>query len=147
MREQILEDLKTAMKNQDKESLAVIRSIKGAMQLEEIDKKHFLTDDEVIDVISKQIKIRKEAIEGAEKASRDDLKEQSLKEIEILNKYMPKQLTKEEVQKIVDEVFEEIKPTSLADMGKIMKEVTPKVKGKTDMKDLSILIRNKLSNL
>ena len=144
MREQILEDLKTAMKNQDKESLAVIRGIKGAMQLEEIDKKHFLTDEEVIDVIAKQIKIRKEAIEGAIKANRDDLKEQALKEIEILNKYMPKQLTKEEVEQIVTEVFEEIKPISLADMGKIMKEVTPKVKGKTDMKDLSILIRNKL---
>ena len=147
MREQILEDLKTAMKNQDKETLAVIRSIKGAMQLEEIDKKHFLTDDEVIDVISKQIKIRKEAIEGAIKAGRDDLKDQALKEIEILNRYMPEQLSKEEVDQIIDEAFKKINPTSLADMGKIMKEITPKVKGKTDMKDLGVLIKNKLNNL
>ena len=147
MREQILEDLKTAMKNQDKESLAVIIGIKGAMQLEEIDKKHFLTDEEVIDVIAKQIKIRKEAIEGAIKAGRDDLKDQALKEIEILNRYMPEQLSKEEVDQIIDEAFKKINPTSLADMGKIMKEITPKVKGKTDMKDLGVLIKNKLNNL
>ena len=147
MREQILEDLKSAMKNQDKEALAVIRGIKGAMQLEEIAKKHELNDEEVIDVIVKQIKMRKESIEGFEKGNRDDLKEQALKEIEILNRYMPEQLSLDEVNNIIEETFNLVNPTSLADMGKIMREVTPKVKGKYDMKEVSNIIKNKLSNL
>ena len=147
MREQILEDLKSAMKNQDKEALAVIRGIKGAMQLEEIAKKHELNDEEVIDVIVKQIKMRKESIEGFEKGNREDLKNQALKEIEILNRYMPEQLSLDEVNNIIEETFNLVNPTSLADMGKIMREVTPKVKGKYDMKEVSNIIKNKLSNL
>ncbi len=147
MREQILEDLKSAMKNQDKEALAVIRGIKGAMQLEEIAKKHELNDEEVIDVIVKQIKMRKESIEGFEKGNREDLKNQALREIEILNRYMPEQLSLDEVNNIIEETFNLVNPTSLADMGKIMREVTPKVKGKYDMKEVSNIIKNKLSNL
>lgn len=147
MREQILNDLKNAMKNQDKEALVVIRGIKGAMQLEEINKKHELTDEEVVDVVAKQIKMRKESIIEFEKGNRDDLKDQALKEIAILNQYMPEQLSKEEVLNIIDEAFVTIAPTSQADMGKIMREVTPKLKGKADMKEVSTLIKEKLANL
>lgn len=145
MREKILADLVAAMKNQDKETLAVLRMVKGAMQLEEINVKHELTDDEVLTVLVKQIKTRKESIVEFEKGNRLDLIEATNKEIEILNKYMPEQLSDEEVNKIIDEAFAEIKPESNKDMGKIMAYVNPKLKGKTDMSKVSQIIKSKLS--
>lgn len=144
MREKILNDLKEAMKAQDKETLSVIRGIKGAMQLEEINKKHELNDEEVIDVISKQIKTRKESIIEFEKGGRTDLIEKTQSEIDILTKYMPEQLSEEEVIKIIDEVFDKVKPTEPRDMGKVMKEVNPLLKGKADMKTVSEIIKEKL---
>ena len=128
MRKRILEDLKTAMKNQDKDSLAVIRMVKGAAQMEELNKKRELLDDEVIGVISKQIKTRKESIEEFAKGAREDLIKKTEKEIEILKKYLPEQLSFDEVKKMIDETFDEIKPESMKDMGKIMGKITPKVK-------------------
>ncbi|MBR3199165.1 MAG: GatB/YqeY domain-containing protein [Bacilli bacterium] len=145
MRNQILEDLKNAMKAQDKPKLAVIRMVKSAMQMEELNKKRELTDEEVIDVISKQIKTRKESIKEFEKGAREDLIEATSKEIDILTAYLPKQLTDEEVIEIIEKVFEKIKPESSKDMGKIMKEVTPLVKGKADMGKVSSIIREKLN--
>ena len=147
MRERILNDIKEAMKAQDKELLSVIRMVKGAMQLEEINLKRELNDDEVISVIQKQIKTRKESIEEFKKANRIDLVEKTSKEVEILNKYMPEQLSVEEVNKIIDEAFELIKPTSMKDMGKIMSEINPKIKGKADMSYVSSTIKEKLNNM
>ena len=133
------------MKSQDKETLAVLRMVKGAMQLEEINLKHELTDDEVLTVLVKQIKTRKESIIEFEKGNRTDLIEATNKEIEILNKYMPEQLSDDEVAAIIDEAFIEIKPESNKDMGKIMAYVNPKLKGKTDMGKVSQIIKSKLS--
>ena len=147
MRDRILNDIKEAMKSQDKELLSVIRMVKGAMQLEEINLKRELNDDEVISVIQKQIKSRKESIEEFKKANRDDLIEKTEKEIDILNKYMPEQLTIEEINKIIDEAFELIKPQSMKDMGKIMSEITPKIKGKADMSYVSSTIKEKINNI
>ncbi len=147
MRDKILDDLKEAMKAQDKEALSVIRGIKGAMQLEEINKKHELNDEEVIDVIAKQIKTRKESIVEFEKGRRNDLVEKTNSEIEILNRYMPEQLSKEDVEKIINDIFNKVNPVSNSDMGKIMKEVTPLLKGKADMKEVSEIIKERLSNL
>ncbi len=147
MRERIFEDLKNAMKNQDKDLLAVIRMVKGAISLEEINKKRELTDDEIIDVISKQIKTRKESILEFEKGNRNDLVEKTQSEIEILNKYMPEQLSMDEVNKKIEEAFEEIKPTGMSDMGKIMGKVTPIFRGKADMSLVSKIIKDKLSNI
>ncbi len=145
MKERILNDLKTAMKNQDKEKLSVVRMIKGALQLEEINKKRDLTDDEIILVISKQIKTRKESITEFQKANRIDLIEQTEKEIEILNEYMPEQLSEDEVNNIVDQAFEIVNPQAMSDMGKIMKEITPKLSGKADMSMVSKIVKDKLS--
>ena len=144
MREKLLSDLKIAMKNQQKEVLAVIRSVKGAMQLEEINKKHELNDEEMIDVLAKQIKIRKESIIEFEKGNRNDLVEITKKELDILSKYMPEQLSKEELIKIIDETFLKIEPKSISDMGKIMKEITPIIKGKADMSEVSKMIKERL---
>jgi len=147
MRNKLLNDLVLAMKNQDKETLSVLRMVKGAIQLEEINLKHELTDDEFIGVVSKQIKTRKESVLEFERANRTDLVEQTNKEIEILNKYMPEQLSLEEVLKVIDEAFTTINPTSQSDMGKLMGYVNPKLKGKADMSFVSKTIKEKLTSL
>lgn len=147
MKNRILEDLKMAMKAQDKEKLSVVRMVKGAIQMEELNKKHELSDDEVIAIIAKQIKSRKEAIVEFEKANRNDLVEQNQKEIEILNTYMPEQLSEEEINKIIDEAFTKINPTSERDMGKIIGAISPILKGKADMGNVSKIVKERLSNL
>lgn len=147
MRNKLLSDLVGAMKSQDKETLSVLRMVKGAIQLEEINKKHELSDDEVVALLSKQIKTRKESILEFEKANRVDLIEQTKKEIEILSKYMPEQLGEEEVIKIIDDAFNELKPSSQSDMGKIMGFVTPKLRGKADMSFVSKIIKDRLSSM
>lgn len=145
--EKLNSDLKDAMKNKDSLSLAVIRMAKGAVQLESINKKKELTDDEVVSIISKQIKLRKDSIVEFEKAGRDDLVKQNNAEIELLQKYMPEQLSEEEINKIIEEVFEKVNPSSPKDMGLIMKEISPLLKGKADMGYVNGLIKNRLSNL
>ena len=147
MREKILNDLVSAMKNKDKETLAVLRMVKGAMQLEEINKKQELNDEDVVAVLSKQIKTRKESIVEFEKAGRNDLIDQTKVEIDILTKYMPEQLSEEEVIKVIDEAFDTLKPEQPSDMGKLMGFVTPKLKGKADMSFVSKTIKEKLANL
>ena len=145
MRDKILEDLKMAMKSQDKETLAVIRMVKGAMQLEELNKKKQLDDDEMIALIAKQIKMRKESIVEYEKGNRKDLVDKTNNEIEILNRYMPEQLTNEELMAIIDEAFKTLMPTSTKDMGKIIGFISPKVKGKADMGEVSKIIKGRLN--
>ena len=147
MKQNLLNDLVAAMKNKDKETLSVLRMVKGAIQLEEINKKDELSDEDFIGVVSKQIKTRKESVIEFEKAGRTDLVEQTKKEIEILNKYMPEQLSEEDVLKVIDEAFDAVKPEKPSDMGKLMGFVTPKLKGKADMSFVSKTIKEKLSNL
>lgn len=145
MRNKILEDLVTAMKNQDKETLAVLRMVKGAVQLEEINLKHELSDDEMLTVLSRQIKTRKESIEEFKKGNRQDLIEKTQQEINILSKYMPEQLSQEEIEKVINDTFNKVNPQGPSDMGKIMGIVSPLLKGKADMSLVSKIIREKLN--
>lgn len=147
MKEKIMIDLKNAMKNQNKDLLNVVRMVKGAIQLEEINKKRDLTDDEVVAVIAKQIKTRKETISDLEKSGRTDLIKQTEKEISILEKYMPAMMGEEEINKVIDEVFNEVNPTSQADTGKIMGKISPLLKGKADMSLVNKLVKERLNNL
>ena len=126
MRERILKDLVTAMKEKDKEKLAVLRMVKGAMQLEEINKKEELKDDEVIAVLAKQIKTRKESIVEFQKGNRNDLVEQTEKEIE--------------------EAIQKVNASAPSDMGKVMGIITPLLRGKADMSSVSKMVKEKLSN-
>ena len=142
--ERINNDLKEAMKSKDSFRLSVIRMVKGAMQLAKPNPREELTDDDVITVISKQIKMRNDSIKEFEAAGRSDLVEQNKKEIEILNTYMPKQLSEEELTEIIDKVFEEVKPTSQKYMGFIMKNISPLVKGKADMSLVNKLVKERL---
>lgn len=145
MREKIMQDIVAAMKSKDKDVLTVLRMVKGAVQLEEINTKRELNDEEMITVLSRQIKTRKESIVEFEKGNRTDLIEKTQQEIDILSKYLPEQLSEEEVVKIIDEVFRTINPTGPSDMGKIMGALTPKLKGKADMGEVSKKVRAKLT--
>ena len=147
LQQTVISDMTAAMKAQDKFTLSVLRMLKSALQLEQISKKHDLSDEEVIEVLSKQIKMRKDSIAEFSKANRTDLAAQYQSEIDVLMTYMPEQLSLEEVIKIVDEAITVVNPTSEKQMGLIMKEVTPKVKGKFDMGEVSKIIKEKLSNL
>ena len=145
--ERLNSDLKDAMKSKDSFKLSVIRLTKGAIQLESINKKKELSDDEVIAIISKQIKMRKDSITEFEKAKRNDLIKQYNDEIDFLNKYMPEQFSVEEINNIIDEVFCKINPTGPKDIGLIMKEISPKLRGKADMGYVNSEIKNRLNNL
>ena len=147
MKDKILKDMVAAMKSQDKLRLSVLRMVKGAIQLEEINKKSELSDDDVIGVLSKQIKTRKESIAEFEKGNRNDLIEQTNLEIAILNEYMPAQLSDDEVDKIINDAFNKVNPTSQSDMGKIMGMITPLLKGKADMSSVSKKVKGKLNNI
>lgn len=144
MRNQILEDLKNAMKNQDKELLSVVRMVKGAMQLEEINLKRELNDSEMLSLIAKQIKTRKESIEDFIKGNRQDLIDKTQSEIDILSRYLPKQLTLEEVTSEIDKIFAQLKPTSTQDMGKVMAKAKELLNGKTDLGLVSKIIKEKI---
>lgn len=146
MREKIINDIKEAMKSQDKEKLSVLRMVKGAIQLEEINKKQELDDNDVIGVIAKQIKTRKESIVEFEKGNRNDLIEKTQSEIKILEAYMPEQLSDEEINKVIDEAIEQVNPQAPSDMGKVMGIVTPKLKGRADMSLVSKLVKEKITN-
>lgn len=144
MVEKLKQDMVEAMKNKDKERLTVIRMVKAAMDQEHIDRKREINDELLIDVVNKQIKMRKDSIAEFDKAGRSDLSEKTQAEVEILMAYLPEQLSSEEVSKIIDEIFEEVKPEGQKDMGKVMKEATAKLKGKADMKEVSNIIKEKL---
>ena len=147
MKERLQKDMISAMKEHDKTKLDAIKLLKAAIQMEEINNKTQLTDEKIMEIIVKQIKMRKDAIEDFKKAKRDDLINKYNEEIDVLNKYLPEQLTKEEIEKIIDEAFDNIKPTSKNDMGKIMKEISPKLKARANMKMVSEIIQDKLLNI
>ena len=144
MVEKLDKDMIEAMKSKDKDRLVVIRMVKAALKQEQIDHKKEINDDLLIDVVNKQIKMRKDSIKEFEKGNRTDLVEKTQKEINVLMAYLPEQLSTEEVEKIINEIFEEVKPESQKDMGKVMKEAQAKLKGKADMKEVSTTIREKL---
>lgn len=144
MVEKLKQDMIEAMKAKDKERLTTIRMIKGDLDKEHIDKKREINDDLLIEVVNRGIKQRKDSISEFEKGGRSDLIEKTQAEIDILQSYLPEQLSMEEVEAIIDEAFEVVKPEGARDMGKVMKEVTPKLKGRADMKQVSEIIKSKL---
>ena len=144
MVEQLEKDMIAAMKAGEKERLTVIRMVKAALKQEQIDHKKEINDDLLIDVVNKQIKMRKDSIAEFEKANRTDLVDKTQSEIDILAAYLPEQLSTEEVEKIINDIFDSVKPEGMKDMGKVMGLAQGKLKGKADMKEVSTIIRNKL---
>jgi uncharacterized protein YqeY len=146
MKERINNDFISAMKNKEKEKLAVMKMLKGAVQLEELNQKKELSDDEIVMIVAKQIKTRKESIVEFEKGNRTDLIEQANFEIKVLEEYMPEQMSEEEINKVIDEVFTKVNPVGPSDMGKIMGMISPILKGKADLGLVNKLIRDRLNN-
>lgn len=145
LKEKLTVDLKTAMKEKNKVKKDVITMIRSDIKQWEVDKRQDVSDEEVIQIISKQVKQRKDSIEDFEKSGREDLVEQNRKEIEILQTYLPKQLTEEEIRGIVKEAIEKVQPESKSDMGKIMGMVMPQVKGRGDGKLVNKILNEELN--
>ena len=143
--EKLKSDLIVAMKEKNKEKLNTLRAVKGAMQLEIINNKKQENDDLLLDVINKQIKMRNDSISEFEKAGRCDLVDSYQKEVDILKEYMPKELTKEELEEIIDNAIKETGASTVKDLGIIMRMITPIVKNKCDMKEVTNKIKEKLS--
>lgn len=147
MFDNIKKDLISAMKEQDKFKLSVLRMLKSALQAEEINKKSELTDDEVLNVIKKQVKVRNASLEEYKEYGRNDLADNLEKEIEILKTYLPAELSHDELIKIIDEQFNTINPTSVKDMGKVIKAVSSVVGTRADMSEVSKIVKEKINNL
>jgi uncharacterized protein YqeY len=139
------EDMKQAMKSQDKFKLSVIRMVRAAIKNIEIDQRKTLDDNEVLDVLASEIKQRRDSLHEFEKAGRDDLAEGLRSELTILVNYMPQQLTEDEVKDIVIQTIQEVGASSKADMGKVMGALMPKVKGRADGKLINQLVQQSLA--
>ena len=144
MYDSIKSEIVKAMKEHDKERLNVLRMVKASVDLEHIDKKVEINDELVLSVVLKQVKMREDSIEQYSKTSRSDLVEKETMELNILKEFLPKPLTDSEVDELISEAIDEIKPEGMKDMGKIMGYLSPKVKGRTDQKALSIKIKERL---
>ncbi|OPH58577.1 aspartyl-tRNA amidotransferase [Paenibacillus ferrarius] len=138
------EDMKQAMKSQDKFKLSVIRMVRSTIKNQEIDLKRALDDNEVLDVLTREIKQRKDSLQEFTKAGRDDLAEGLKAELVILAEYMPQQLSEEEVKAIVQQTIQQIGASSKADMGKVMTALMPQVKGRADGKLINQLVQQLL---
>ena len=145
LEETIAKDTVNAIKDGKKFELSVLRMLKSALQLEKINKKHDLVDDEVVSVIKKQVKVRKDSIEEYTKYERMDLVENLVKEVEVLSVYLPEELSLDVVKAGVKEIIDELGEVSTKDMGKIMKLAGEKFGSQADMKVVSSLVREFLN--
>ncbi len=144
MENQIDNDLKLALKSGDKFTLSVLRMLKSEIINESRKGSlHSLTDDEVLKVIKKGVKTRKDSIEEYKKYGKLDTANELAKEVDILNKYLPQEMSEEEIIRVVDEVFEELKPSSMKDMGNLMKVISSKITN-ADMSLVSKIVKDKL---
>ncbi len=132
------------MKNKDKVKKSVVTLIRAAIKQHEVDNRVELADDAIIDIISKQLKQRKDSLAEFVKANRDDLVEETKSEIQVLEGYLPQQLSEEELEKIVIETIAEVGATSMKDMGKIMATIKPKTAGRADGRKINELVKKNL---
>ena len=145
IKQTISEDMKTFMRAKDTARLGAVRLLQASIKQKEIDDRVELTDDQVLSVIQKMLKQRKDSIEAYQKADRQDLIDQEQLEIDVLSKYMPEPLTDDEVSKIIDEVISEVNATDMKDMGKVVGVLKSKISGRADMGQVSKIIREKLT--
>ena len=140
-------DMITAMKAKDKDTLSVVRMLKASVQNEQINLGDDLTPDEENALMAKEYKQRKDSLAEFEKGGRQDLVDATQKEMAVVAKYMPKQMSADEVQKVVEETINEVNATSMKDFGKVMGAIMPKVKGKADGKVVNETVKKALQDL
>lgn len=147
-KERLTEDMKQAMKDKEagKLRLSVIRMVRASIKNVEIDRKKELAEEEVLDVLAKELKLRRDAMAEFEKANRLDLVENLEKEVAVLMAYLPQQLTEEEVRAFVSDAVQETQASTAKDMGKVMAALMPKVKGRADGKLVNTIVREMLNN-
>jgi uncharacterized protein YqeY len=142
----INDDVKTAMRSKDKERLATLRLITAAIKQKEVDERIELNDEQVISVLEKMIKQRKDSIEQFEKADRTELADKEKAELVIINEYMPAQLTEAEINAAIDAAIAETGASEMKEMGKVMGVLKPKLAGQADMSQVSALVKQKLGS-
>ena len=147
MKEQLLQDLKEAMREKDTIKKDAITMLRASILQVEKDTQKTLNDDEICAIVAKEVKKRKESLKEYEEANREDIVESLKREIEVLYKYLPEQLTKEEIEKLVEQAIVESQATSMRDMGKVMSILRPKTAGKADGKLVSDIVKEKLANI
>lgn len=144
MKERLMQDLKQAMKEKDIIKKNVVQMIRASILQVEKDKQIELGDEEIINIISKEGKKRRDALEDYKKSGREDLVKQIEEEINIINEYLPKQLTKEELTTEVEKIIEELQATSIKDMGKVMKLAKERIGAKSDGKSINEVVKTLL---
>ena len=142
---QLQSDLKDAMRAKDELRKTTIRMALAAIKNAEIEKGHELEESEVRAILQKEVKSRREAIEGAKRAQRPDIVAENLAEIEILEAYLPQQLTPEEIEVLAREAIHEVGATSPGEIGQVMKTLMPRVRGQADGKEVSQIVRQLLA--
>jgi uncharacterized protein YqeY len=145
MKKQLQNDLKQAMLKQDDLRKRTLRMVMASLKLAEVDQKAELDDPAILGLIQKEVKSRQESVDEAKQAGRDDLVERSQAEIEVLQEYLPKALSEDELKALVQETIDEVGAEGPADMGKVMKAIMPRIQGRADGKMVSELVRGKLS--
>mgnify|MGYP004499710821 FL=1 len=145
MFEKITKDLTEAMKNKDAFRLSVLRMLKSALKNEEINKKSPLTDDEVLAIIKKQVKTRKDSMNEYASYNRMDLADSLQKEIDILNAYLPEELSDEELEKVITETITKLNADSVKQMGLVIKTISSEYGARCDMAKVSKIVKEKLS--
>ena len=141
LKDRLMDDMKVSMRNKETLRKSVITMVRASVKQKEVDDRVDLTDDDVIELIAKQLKQRKDALVEFEKAEREDLITQTKAEIEILASYLPQQLTDEELEAVVRDAITEVNAQSIKDMGKIMGKVTAVAKGKVDGKRINEMVK------
>lgn len=144
LKEKLMEDLKLAMKNKDvvrKNTVQMVRA--GILQIEK-DKGIEVDDEKIIEIIAKSVKGKKDALKDFEKAERQDLIEQTKQEISILEEYLPKQLSKQEITEIVSKIISDLGATSMKDMGPVMKEAKTKIGASADGRAINEVVKELL---
>ena len=145
LKEQLTQDMKSAMKQKDRVQLATIRLLRSAIKNREIELREELNDEEVIKVISTSVKQHKESIEQFKKGGREELVKKEQAELKILESYLPQQMSEAEINALVQEAIEAVNATSMKDMGKVMKYIMPKTQGRADGKMINQLVTAQLS--
>ena len=145
LKEQLLSDMKEAMKSKDSVKLGTVRSVISAVKNQEIDSKKELNDEGILILVSREVKKRKEAAALYEKGGRPELKDKEIQEMEILKTYLPEQVSEEDLRKRIQEVINETGAQGMKDFGKIMKTLVPEFKGKADNAQIKELASEYLS--
>lgn len=145
IKENIEQQMKDALKAKDFFRLNVLRFILSQIKNKEIDLRKPATDEDIVKIITTLVKQRRESLAFSEQANRPDLVEKEKAELNILVSFLPSQLSEAEVEKIIDEVIQSIKPAGMKDMGKVMKELMPKIAGRFERSKVSEMVKRKLS--